>query len=326
MKKAMPIVLSVLVLLVLVAGSSSFYIVEEDEVAVVKRLSRITTAVVDGKDVETVKDNIKSNPNFKDIEVLGEKGLHFKIPFVDSVEKYSSKYLTYTSQRELINTNDERRIEIEMYSQYRVIDPITFNIVVGSKSEANRRMDESVYKIVINAVNKLEFHDFFYQDTIENLLDSKQDEVNANMISQFGLFVSDISINNKSFPTNNITNIEEKMAKEIQKDSEKLIAEGDSEYLQAQATTDRERAEIVAKAIEEAALIKAAADAEAIKIYQESLQKDLSFYQFIKRMEIYGDIKDTTIFIDEDNSIFKLIDAYQVPNLSKNVPTTSVTE
>lgn len=145
---------------------------------------------------------------------------------------------------------------------------------------------------------------------------SKQDALNDQLVQEYGLYVSDIGINRKSFPESNITNIEEKMAKEIEKDSEKLIAEGDSEYLQAQAQTDRQKAEIVSAAVEEAAIIKAAADANAIRIYQESLQKDLSFYQFITRMDIYKNVKGTTVFLDGDNAIFDLLDGYEVSQTS----------
>ncbi len=309
MKRAAGVLTGVIILIAIIVLSNSFFIVAEDEVAIVQRLSRMEKVVISATDEDEVAANLDRIGNTT-IKISTEKGLHFKVPFIESVEKFTSKYLTYTSNSETVNTNDGRRIEIQMYAQYRIIDPVVYKKAVGTESQANKRMDDLVYKAVINSANTLDFNSFFYENTLEDLLLSKQEALNGQLVDQYGLFVSDIGINRKSFPQSNVANIEEKMAKEIEKDSEKLIAEGDSEYLQAQATTDRQKAEIVSAAVEEAAIVKAAADAEAISIYKESLQKNLAFYQFIKRMEIYSNIKDTTVFLDSDSAIFNMIDGY----------------
>lgn len=318
MKKYAGIAFGIIVFIGLIVLSNSIYIVYEDEVAVVKAFGKMVSVVVSPLDEDIVLNNLKLNEN-EEIRVIPEKGLHFKVPFINSVEKYSAKYNTYISEQPLINTKDERRIVIQMYAQYRIVDPVVYKKAVGTESKAQQVMDNRVYKTVINAANTLVFNEFFYQDTFENLLMSKQDDLNEALVRDFGLYVSDIGINRKSFPESNITNIEEKMAKEIEKDSEKLIAEGDSEYLQAQAITDRQKAVIVSAAVEEAAIIKAAADSEAIRIYQNSLQKDLNFYQFMTRMEIYKNVSGTTVFLDGNNAIFDMLDGYDIPEENSEV-------
>lgn len=307
MKKKIIIVFLVIALLGIV--NSGYYIVREDEVAVLQTFGKITAVVVDAEDVEKVEKNLESS-NY-DVQISRQKGLHFKIPFIQKVQRYTGKYLTYLSDEELINTNDGRRIQIQTYAQYRVADPVTFTVAVqGDVRTANKRMDEYVYKTVINTANQLGFNEFFYKETLENLLNEKLEILNETLIADFGIFVSDIGINRKTFPEKNIVTIEEKMSKEIEKESQKLTAEGDSEYLQAKAQTDRQQAEIVSKAVEEAAKIKAEADAEALRIYQSSLKKDLEFYRFIKRMEIYRNMKETTIFLDGDSDLFKYLEGY----------------
>jgi membrane protease subunit HflC len=303
------IIIIVIAVLALILLNSSFYIVNEAEVAVVSKFGEMTAVVVDEADVDSVAANLALN-DMTSIKIIDQKGLHFKIPFIYSVKTYDAKYLTYKSLEETINTKDSRRIEIQMYAQYRIIDPVIYTMAVGTKSEASKRMDEIVYPVVIQSANNLEFNEFFYQETLEDILDSKQEILNEKLGKEFGIYVSDIGINKKVFPDSNVESIESKMTLEIGKESEKLIAEGDSEYLQAKAIADREKAEIVATAVEDAAVIKAEADADAIRIYQESLGKDLEFYQFIKRMEIYKEMKDITIFIDADNDIFEYLNGY----------------
>ncbi len=153
--------------------ANSLYIVKEDQVAVIRTFGKINNVIIAPDDEAKVRENLERN-NYNNIQVISEKGLHFKRPFIDTVNHYSAKYLTYTSNTKLINTNDERRIEIEMYAQYRVFDPVVYSLAVGNKFEANKRMDEYVYKTVINSANTLKFDEFFYQNTLEELLDSKK--------------------------------------------------------------------------------------------------------------------------------------------------------
>ena len=121
----------------------------------------------------------------------------------------------------------------------------------------------------------------------------------------------DIGIYRKNFPQANIASIEEKMIQEIQKESEKLRAEGDSMLLQRKAETDRIKEETIATAVEEAAIIRAEADAEAARIYEEALKMDVEFYRFIQRMETYKNLKDTTVFLDQSNDFIQYINNSQ---------------
>lgn len=283
------------------------YVVREDEVAVVRRIGNIQKIIINEDDMDIVKANHEVNST-TDITISTHKGLNFKIPFVNTVQKYPAKYLTYTSNQEQINTVDERLLVIQIYSQYRIVDPAKFAIVVKRIDNANGRMDELVYPAVIGAANSLTFEEFFLKDVITELLNSKKEELNEVLLQNFGLYAVDVGIHRKNFPEQNKQSIESKMSKQIEKESEKLIAEGDAEYQMRKAKTDREKAEVIAGAIEEAAVIKASADAEAARIYQESLQKDLEFYQFIKRMELYKNLNGSTIFMDDDNSLLKYLD------------------
>ena len=63
----------------------------------------------------------------------------------------------------------------------------------------------------------------------------------------------------------------------------------------------------MANAVEESAIIKAEADAEAARIYEEALKIDLEFYRFINRMKSLKEMKDTTVFLDESNDFIDYI-------------------
>jgi membrane protease subunit HflC len=300
-------------LLLLIVLSSSIYLVNEDEVALVKTLGKVVSVVTNPEDRAMVEENYIGT-KWENVSVSDQKGLKIKIPFIQTVEKYSAKYLTYKSLKETVNTVDGRRVDVMMYAQYRIIDPALFNASITTKSRANTRMDEDVYSTIINSVNKLEFKEFFDQEILEELLDERQVVLNEQMVKEYGMFVSDVGISRKTFPVDNIATIEEKMTKEIEKESAQSIAQGDSIYNQKIALVDAQKAQVIANAVEEAAIIKADADAEAIKTYRESLDVDLDFYRFIQRMDIYKNISGQTIFLDKDNAIYSYINDLKDPD------------
>jgi len=312
MKKVSHLGIFLLIAIVALFVFSLFtFTIRQDEVAVKKRFGKITTAYISSpKDIDSIKADLNER-GYKNVNVSANKGLNFKVPFIDTVEKYTSKYITYTSTTETINTQDKRKIDIQTYSQYKIYNPVFVNITFGnSKSAVSSVIDDRIAPVVVQIGNSLNFTDFFQTDITRPLLDEKREELNDELTLQYGIDVVDIGIHRKNFPTSNINSIEKKMSEEILKESEALIAIGESEYNKSVAETDRIKTETVAKAREEAAVIKANSDKEALQIYQESLRKDLSFYKFIKRMETYRNIKDTTIFLNKDNEFLKMINGY----------------
>lgn len=286
-------------LLCLILFSASTYTVREDETVVVMRFGKIDRVVVDTDEADSVRATFAARG--LDIRVNTKKGLNLRLPFVDEVHTYSAKSMTYTSETATINTFDSRRIDLSMYAQYRIVNPALFNMTIGTENGGNRLMDDRVYPAVIQTANTLRFNEFFDTDRVTEALSANMEALNTSLIETFGVRVIDIGIYRKNFPQANIESIEEKMVQEIQKDSEKLIAEGDSLLKQSKAETDRIRMETLAAATETAAQIKAEADAEAVRIYEQAISADLEFYRFINRMQTFSELEDTTVFLDPDN-------------------------
>lgn len=282
------------------------FVVRQDEVAIVKNLGVIEKVICNENDIDQVIESHGLKESLKGIKVTSNKGLNFKLPFINKVTKYTAKYLTYLSNETEINTKDSRQLLIQMYAQFRIKDPAQFAIALKSKSQANTKLDDLVYPTIVNAANALEFDKFFDDAIITEMLNQKKEELNTSLMRDFGLYVIDMGINRKNFPGKNRTSIEQKMSKRIEKESEKLVAEGDAEYQKRKAKTDKEKQIIIASAVEEAAKIKASADAEALEIFR-TINKDVDFYRFIKRMELYKDLKDTTIFLDDDSDFTKFL-------------------
>lgn len=299
------IIAGVLAFIALVFLSASFYTVREDQVAVVYRLGRVDRVIVSPMDRDLVVSGFQAKGLSVDVQT--QKGLNFKIPFVETVQSFSAKYQTYISESATINTFDSRRIDLSIFAQYRVINPALFDMTIGMINYSGSVMDDRVYPAVIQTANTLAFNEFFDKGKVTEALNAKRDELNQSLTTQFGLYIVDIGIYRKNFPQANIASIEEKMTQEIQKESEKLMAEGDSLLIQRKAETDRIKDETVSKAVEEAAIIRAEADAEATRINEEAMRVDVEFYRFVQRMETYRNMKNTTVFLDQSNDFINYI-------------------
>ncbi|HYE83019.1 MAG TPA: SPFH domain-containing protein [Clostridia bacterium] len=285
------------------------YIVSEDEVALVKRWGMVQKVIVNTQDIDKVKDALREKGY--DVVVTDQKGLNFRIPFADDITKYTAKYLTYISVKETVNTADRKKIDIMMYSQYKIVNPVLVSMRNYSKGDLNKLMDDRVYPVVIQTANTLRFDEFFDKAKTETVLKTRTEALSKELLYDYGVEVADIAMHRRNFPTANIQSIQNKMIEEIKKDSEKLKAEGQSQYDKDVSEAERQKKEVIAKAIEDAANIKAAADKEAIQIYEESLRKDIEFYRFIQRTNTYKEMKDTTIFLDKDNDFMDYLNGYK---------------
>lgn len=285
------------------------YTVAEDEVALVKRWGKVQKVIVNTQDIERVAAALKDKGY--NVSVTDQKGLNFRLPIADDVTNYTNKYLTYISVKDTVNTADRKKIDIMMYSQYRIINPALVNMRNYGKGDLNKLMDDRVYPVVIQTANTLRFDEFFDKGRTETVLKTRTEALSKELLNDYGVEVADIAIHRRNFPTANIQSIQNKMIEEIRKDSEKLKAEGQSQYDKDVSEAERQKKEVIAKAIEDAANIKASADKEAIKIYEESLRKDIEFYRFIQRTNTYKEMKDTTVFIDKDNDFMDYLNGYK---------------
>lgn len=311
MKTKFKVTLGIIGAALLITLANSLYIIEPGEVATLERFGAIKATVIRAEKQDIVENGLTTYESLKDVKMITKRGLLFKLPFIDEVEKYIAKYLTYTSTPETINTGDNRKLDIQMYAQYRIENPAVYKMKVGSLNKLNQLMDDNVYPVVIQSANKLTFDQFFDDAIMSHMMEERRQELNKTLMVQYGIEVADIGIYRKNFPQSNITSIEDKMSKEIQKESERLRAEGDAYYTTSTSETNRIEKEIIAKAVEESAIIRAEAEKQALEIYQKSLTKDLDFYRFIQRMNAYKDLKDQTIFIGQDNEFLDYINGYR---------------
>jgi len=119
--------------------------------------------------------------------------------------------------------------------------------------------------------------------------------------------VLDVKLRRLTFPDQNLRHVFNRMRAERQRIAKKYRAEGEEKAMRIEAETDKEVRGILAQAEQEAAEIKGKADAEAISIYSEAFSKDKELYTFLRSLEAYQSIMDssTTVILSTDSPLLK---------------------
>ncbi len=296
----------IIIFVISIAGSF-FYTVAEDEVATVKQFGEIKKIIVD-VDNTKAKEQSKIDPKFANIKIVNDKGLFFKVPFITTVTKDTSKLITYISNYAQINTKDKIKYQISMFAQWEITHPALYRSSLGTIERANATIDEVAYAAVIEKVNGLTSEQFLTdKDALYKALDIALVELNEKMAPK-GIVLKDIDVYRTILPDSNIQSTYKKMIAEREAIAQQKRSEGQELYNNTVADTDRQVAEIISDSIEKSETIIGQADAEALEIYANIFSKDPDFYEYWRTLKSYENTvdEDTVIYLDKNNKYLKI--------------------
>lgn len=295
----------IIIMVISLIVSQVFFTVNEMESALVVRFGSIQRVIVeDGGD--KIATDLKNSGKFAgDVEVVNGKGLMIRIPFVDTVEKYSSQLISYKTLPGEVTALDKKKILLDNNAQWRIVNPALFKITMQSVENGNTRLDDLIFSSIREKIGKINGSRLISdKEFVYEMLSEIRDEVNTQ-VESYGMEVVDVRIAKTEFPKQNNENIYNRMRTERQKMANKLRAEGEERYKTITADSDKQAAIIKAEAYQEAEKIRGEGDAEAIRIYAEAYNKDPEFYNFYKSLEAYkATIGSNTKLIINANSDF----------------------
>ena len=294
MKKSIWIALVLLVLVVLVSGS--FYTLEEDQYACVFRFSEI-------------------------VGVENEAGAHFKVPFVDSVKYFSKATQFYDIPPSEVLTSDKQNMTVDCYILWSISDPQQFYRALGSTNKAEERLDAITYTALKNTMSTLA------QADIINMNDGAErneiyDSIAAKVDAQaaiYGIRVEDVKIKQFDLPDSNLNAVYTRMISERNQMAEKYTAEGNLEASVIRNDVDKQVNILVSNAKAEAAKLEAEGEAEYMRLLAAAYDTDdkKEFYEFTLALDalqksLTGGEK--TIILDADSELAKILTGGQQTN------------
>ena len=256
---------------------SSVSIVRETQQGVVTRL---------GKPVRIVN-------SFEQGEKFGERGagLNAKIPFLESIVWIDKRVRDLDMDVQQVLSTDQRRLEVDAFARYRVVDPLRMFIAARSEDRVEQALRPILGSQLRNELGKRPFASLLSPEregAMENI------RVGLNRIAeQYGVEIVDVRIKKADLPTG---------------------APLDSLFARMRSAREQEARSIRAEGAKRAQIIRAEADAEAAQIYAASFGRDPGFYDFYRAMQSYqttflgdgrGQPAPTNIIMSPDNEYLR---------------------
>ncbi len=280
MSKTNVFLLSVVLVVVFVLANT-FYIVNQAEQAIVLQF---------GEPVRLVK----------------EPGLKIKTPFIQNVIFYDTRLLDLDPPAQEVVLNDKKRLDVDSFTRYRIVDPLKFYQTVRYEYQAESKLKEIVNSSVRKILGRITLQDLLSKQRTKIMADiSEAVKSDAQMI---GVSVADVRIRRADLPIEVLQAINARMKTERERDAKEFRAEGQQQAQQIRATADKESTIIKAEAAKNAQIIRGQGDQEAIDIWNKAVGNDINFYAFYRTMEAYRNSLangDTSMVLSPESEFFK---------------------
>ena len=283
------ILAGVLALLLIVVASAAMFTVRENEYACTVRFSKI-------------------------IGTTDTAGLHFKLPFVDSVKYFDKATQLYDIPPSEVLTSDKQNMTVDCYILWSIADPKLFYQTLGSRSVAEQRLDALTYNELKTVMGTLA------QADIINMEDgAKRNDIYESIATDvdrlartYGIRVEDVKIKQFDLPESNLNAVYNRMISERNQMAEKYTADGNYEASIIRNDVDKQVNILVSDAEANAAKLVAEGEGEYMRLLAEAYntadKKD--FYEFTLALDalkasLNGDEK--TVILDANSKLGQLL-------------------
>lgn len=231
------------------------------------------------------------------VRVVEDPGLKFKIPLVQNVRYFDNRILDVSAEDKELTASDGKRVIVNAYAKYKIIDPVKYFKTVQSTQGANLRLNEILESSMRKVIGKVVLNTLL-TDERTNLMLLIKGHVD-NEAKAFGIDIIDARIKRSDLPQENSEAIYRRMQTEREKMAKQIRAEGREEGARIRAKADKESKIIIANAYKNSEKIKGEGDGEAARIYNISYSKDAEFYKFYRSLSSYKKslAKDNTSFV-----------------------------
>jgi len=291
---------------ILIAVLSSVFIVDERQQALVLQFGQVVKEI--RGDDEAAAQETKTTDQGERVTVDYGPGLYLKIPMVQDVVYYEDRILPLDTEPLEVTPIDQRRLVVDAFLRWRIVDPIKFRQAVQIESAAIPRL-QSVLNSALREVLGSVPSDAVLSAERTELMRQIADVARRNSLN-LGIEVVDVRIKRADLPNENLEATYRRMNAERQREAADERARGQERAQEIRATADREAVELVSDAQRESEVIRGEADAERNRIYAQSYGQDQEFFAFYRSLRAYqrslrGDT--STMVISPDSEFFEYL-------------------
>jgi len=245
-------------------------------------------------------------------EIVGsgyEPGIHFKIPFINNVEKYPNRILNYDQSEEKFLTGEKKNLIVDYFITWRIVDPGQYYRAAGG--------DEIFALERLSAIIKEGIKAQFSQRTVQEVVSAERSELMEGMLIQaresapaLGIEVVDVRVMRIDLSDEVSGSVYARMQQERARVAAQLRAEGAEDAERIQADADRQRTILLAEAYRDAERIRGEGDAMASQTYAQAYSQNAEFYSFYRSMQAYRQsigLEQDVLVLSPDSEFFQFL-------------------
>ncbi|MEK9642446.1 MAG: protease modulator HflC [Paracoccaceae bacterium] len=242
-----------------------------------------------------------------------EPGLSFKIPFLQSVVRYDDRILSRDIDPFEVTPSDDRRLVVDAFARYRIIDVNKFREVTGASGDASisvagDRLDRILGSQTRAILGSVASNDILSSDRAALMLRIREGAITEAL--KMGIEVIDVRLKRTDLPRQNLDATFARMRAEREREAADEIARGNEEAQKVRASADRTQVEIVSEAQRESEIIRGLADAKRNAIFAQAYGSDPEFFEFYRSLSAYRSSlkgQNSTMVMSPDSEFFNYL-------------------
>jgi membrane protease subunit HflC len=274
-----------IVFLLIVGGSNAVFVVKETERAILLRFGTVERADL-------------------------EPGLHFKMPWVNTVRKFDARVLTVTADAQRYLTLEQKALVVDSFAKWRIVDVQKY--YTATSGEESRTSNLLAQRINDGLRNKFGERDL--QEVVSGqrdlLMEELTRELNLLTAEEYGIEVIDVRVKQIELPLDVRSSVYDRMTSERQREAQQLRSRGSELAIGIEADADRQEAVLLVEAYRDAERIRGEGDAQAASTYAGAYTKNEEFYAFTRSLNSYQESfsnKGDILLVDPDSEYFKYL-------------------
>ncbi len=240
------------------------------------------------------------------VRIVTAPGLHLKVPLIDSVIPIDKRILDLEAPAQELIASDQKRLVVDVFARYRIVDALKFYQTVSTIEGANSRLST----LLVSALRRVLGESTFIQVVRDEraVLTQRMREQLDREAQAFGISVLDVRIRRADLPEQNSNAVYQRMQTERQREAAEFRAQGNQRSQEIRSRADRDVTVVVADATSRAEQTRGEGDAERNRIFADAFGRDQDFFAFYRSMQAYeAGLKhsDTRFLMRPDTEFFR---------------------
>ena len=239
-------------------------------------------------------------------KIITKPGLNYKIPFIQNVAYLDRRVLNLDNPPEEVIAVDQKRLIVDAFARFKIVDPLKFYISVGNERVARSRLATIINSRIRSVLGTQELATLLSTDRAVHMA-TIQNDVNTEA-QNFGIKIVDVRIKRADLPQANSEAIYKRMQTEREREAKEFRAQGAEMAAKITSTADKEVTVILANANKQSEIMKGEGDGRRNRIFADAFGRDPEFFAFYRAMQSYETALiggDTSLILSPDSDFFK---------------------